>query len=375
MRFFSPRKWIFKLLRILYFLRHGWKKLRNNALDLKDVFSEFHEDMWREAANELSVKLVRYSGGFYRAHYGERSTWIQDYLVELDHHVTLQVARNKPLVSKVLSEHGIPVPPFLAFTLNNIASAKEFLRNQNAPCVVKPALESAGGKGVTTHVKTDRELIRAAIFASAFCPLIMIERQVPGDVYRFLYLDGELIDAIRRRPPQVIGDGRSTIRELIRAENKRRVEQSGHLALKVLVIDVDCRKTLKRNGLSLNLIPQKDQAVAVKTTTNESGAFECESILNLIPKELIREGARAAEVLGIRLAGIDVMTTDVSIPLKQIGGKIIEVNASPGLHYHYQTRNPEDRVAVAIPILRRLLDIQNDTEMINYEFVQQKLQA
>jgi cyanophycin synthetase len=165
------------------------------------------------------------------------------------------------------------------------------------------------------------------MFASAFDPLVMIERQIPGDVHILLYLDGKLIDAIQRRPSQVMGDGRSTIRELIRAGNKRRVKKSGHSALKVLEIDFDCRKTLRRAGLSLNSVPEKGRAVVVKTTTNESAAHGCDSIRERIDGELVREGARATEVLGIRLAGVDVITEKMSLPLNQSGGAIIEVNA------------------------------------------------
>ena len=362
MSIFYRSKWLLKLLRIFSFLRYYWNKFRSNTLTLKDSFSEFHAEMWHTAADKLSVELVSYSGGFHKASYGDGSTWIQDYQVQCDHHVMLELARNKPLVNTLLANQSIPVPLFHAFTLKDIASAGEFLNSQNTPCVVKPALRSAGGQGVTTNVKTNRGLVRAAIFASVFSPLVMIERQVPGDVYRLLYLDGDLIDVIRRRPPHVIGDGHSTIRRLIQAENRRRIEQSGHSALKVLLIDIDCRKSLRRAGLSLKSVPERDRVVDVKSTTNESAAKECETIRTLISDELVQEGAHAAEVLGIRLAGIDVITHDVGISLKQSGGMIIEVNVSPGLHYHYHVRNPEDSIPVAIPILRRLLDIKEKIE-------------
>ena len=73
MKIFSTRKWLLDLLRIFSFLRHGWSKLRNHALDLKDIFSEFHASMWHAAAEELSVQLKRYPGGFYKASYGDRA--------------------------------------------------------------------------------------------------------------------------------------------------------------------------------------------------------------------------------------------------------------------------------------------------------------
>lgn len=354
---FSPSAKAYEMSRVFYFLRHGWIKLRNRALELKDAFTEFHAGIWKDAAAELSVDLESFPGGFYRISHEGRWTWIQDYLVELDHLVTVQVARNKPLVNRILSEHGLPVPPFLEFTLKDLGSARDFLARQQAPCVVKPALESAGGRGVTTHVRTRRDLRRAALFASTFGPRVMIERQVAGDVYRLLYLDGLLIDAIRRRPPHVVGDGRSSVRQLIKAENGLRVERTGRSALKVLSIDFDCRMTLRRAGRSLGSVPEKGEVVLIKSTTNESGAQECEAVRRGIGPDLVREGARAAEALGVRLAGVDVITPDAGVSLVQSGGVIIEINAAPGLHYHYQVRNPEEGVAVAVPILRRLLGI------------------
>ena len=179
-----------------------------------------------------------------------------------------------------------------------------------------------------------------------------------------LFLNGELLDAIRRFPPRVIGDGYSTIRNLINKENKRRIEQSGLLALKVLLIDFDCRMTLRRSGLSLKDVPKKGQTITIKSTTNESGANDCESVINIVNDEIVTECRRAASVLGIKLAGVDIITSNIESPLKQTGGKIIEINAIPGLHYHYQVRNSEEMVPVAVPILSSLLNI-NKTERID----------
>ena len=362
----SPRKWHYDLLRTFHFLRHGWNKLTNHALDLKDAFKEFHEEVWREAADELSVDLEQFPGGYYRIRYGEQTTWIHDYQVQFDDFVALDVARNKPLVSALLIDHGIRVAPFLAFSLDEMEAARKFLNDRQSVCVVKPALGCAGGKGVTMHVTTSRELTRAALFASAFSTSIMIEEQIHGDVYRLLYLDGELLDAIHRRPPHVTGDGRSTIRELIRAENKQRAAESGKTALKVLAIDVDCRTTLKRGGKSLKYVPAENETVAVKSTTNESAARDCDSIRNGIHDEIVRECAEATRVLGFRLVGVDLMTPDASVPMAQSGGAIIEVNVSPGLHYHYQVRNVEERVPVAIPILRKLLHMQAEKAPVGH---------
>ena len=328
-----------------------------HGLGLKNTFSEFHKNMWIQAAAELGVAIKSYPGGFYNASCKGKSTWIKDYMVATDSYAMLQVARNKPLVSEILMERGIPVPPFLAFTINNMNSAKEFLHLQKTSCVVKPAIDGAGGLGVTTNIKSVPELKRAALFASSFSQLLMIERQITGDVYRLLFLDGKLIDAIRRIPPHVAGDGYSSIRSLIKKENKRRLEEKGSLSLKVLIIDFDCKITLKRAGLSLSYVPEAGEKVAVKSATNESNANDCESITDLVNQKVIEACRKAVEQLGLNLAGIDLITNDIRQPLDETGGVIIEINAMPGLHYHYQVRNREKMIPVAIPILKNLLDI------------------
>ena len=123
--------------------------------------------------------------------------------------------------------------------------------------------------------------------------------------------------------------------------------------------------TLRRAGLSLKDVPPKGKVITLKTTTNESGANECESVINIVNDDIVAECKKAVNVLGIKLAGVDVITTDIEIPLSKAGGKIIEVNASPGLHYHYQLRDANKKVHVAVPILSSLLNI-NKGEKIEH---------
>jgi len=355
---------IHKPLRVYFFLRQGWNKLRGNALSLKDTFITFHEQLWINAAEAVSAEFEKFDNGFYRIRKNEKTTWIKDYLVNLDSFASLKLARNKPLVASILQQNGATVPDFLVFTPAEIDKAKAFLKTSTGSCVVKPALESAGGTGVTMNVKTHTELIKAALFAAAFCPQVIIEEQVSGDVYRFLYLDGKLIDAVLRHPPILIGDGRSTIQQLIQAENRKRVEQGGIHSLKVLVTDQDCRNTLKTSGYSFRSVPAKGVAVRVKSTTNDSSSSESMSVLNKIAPVLADEVADAIAPLELRLAGVDVVTPDIGKSLTESGGAIIEVNACPGLQYHYQISNKEEGVDVAVEILKTLLADENKTDIV-----------
>ena len=97
----------------------------------------------------------------------------------------------------------------------------------------------------------------------------------------------------------------------------------------------------------------------MKTTVNDNSAKDNVSVRNLISDALTQEVARATAVLGIRLAGIDVITKDPSVSLKDSGGAIIEVNSSPGLHHHYNVGNLQETTPVAVPILRCLLGMEN----------------
>jgi cyanophycin synthetase len=273
----------------------------------------------------------------------------------LDHPATLRFTRTKPLALKSLSDHDIAIPPYCEYNLNETQSAHDFL-HRHGVCVVKPA-DGAGGDGVTTNVRTSRDLNLSSIFASYFCNQLLIEKQVTGESYRLLYLDGKLIDAIWRRSPSVMGDGKSTIRELIRQENQRRVEAAGKEGLTGLSIDADCRSTLRKQELKLGDVPNEGVKVMVKQGSNNNSTRENESVLPLICDEVVEEGARAAEILGVQLAGVDIMTPDPSRSLHDAEGAIHEVNVCPGLHFHYMVCNPHQAVDVAVPILKRLLGL------------------
>lgn len=346
-----------QLWRLAYYLNFVWDKLSNPWGTLDDPMrTNFYLDIWRDAAQELSVKFTELAGGFCEASMNGTSTRIYQNLVMLDHPVTMKLARDKPLVLKLLSEQGINVPAYCDFTLHNIAPAIDFLCKYS-PCVVKPAHGTAGGEGVTTNVCSVRDLKRAAIFASLYGHTILVERQIPGESYRLLYLNGQLLDAIQRRSPRVIGDGTSSIRELIKRENNRRAHLNGTEGLTWLRADLDCVATLRAVGRTLKTVPKSGEIVVVKQAANDNSSRENESVPHLLCDEVIREGARAATILDVKLAGVDLITTDPGRSLKEVGGVINEVNTTPGLHYHYQVCNRASRVAVVVPILHHLLGL------------------
>jgi cyanophycin synthetase len=316
----------------------------------------FYRELWRAAAAHLGAEIRELPEDFLEVRHGKRVTRVKQGWVMLDDPVTLSLAGNKVAVHALLTKDGLPVPANFTYTLNQIRRAWDFVRGQGAACVVKPASDTGGGRGVTTGVETHWQLAQASALASTWGRELLVEREVEGDNYRLLYLDGVLIDALRRNGPTVIGDGFSKIGELIRRENQERA-QGRRAVLGPITTDLDCRATLRRAGLSLRSVPKAGQVVRVKMATNEGSERDNQTVLGQIGPSLIRQGARAAAIVGARLAGVDVITKDPSLPL-EAPGAIIEVNTTPGLRFHYMVWNQEQRVEVAVPIMRYLLGLE-----------------
>ena len=251
----------------------------------------------------------------------------------LDDPVTLFVAGNKSVVHRRLAEHGLPTPDYAEFTLPRIGTAVKFLEQTEQACVVKPAAGTGAGQGITTGIRRPTQLARAAALAARFHRDLIIERQIAGENYRLLYLDGVLIDAVRRHPPTLIGDGKSTIRSLLHEENRRRLA-GWKTAQALLRIDSDMKQTLFDQHLSLRCVPAAGLRVQLKTVVNDNAARDNEPVVGQQCPEIISCGRLAGEVLGVRLAGVDVITTDATRSLRDTCGVILEVNTTPGLYHH-----------------------------------------
>jgi cyanophycin synthetase len=280
-------------------------------------------------------------------------TRVSDYTSEIDSPVTCALLHEKALVHQILKQHDLPVPRHACFSLKDMGPATAFLKRSQRDCVVKPANGSGAGRGITTGIRSVRHLARAAAVASVYSDDLLIEEQVPGESYRLLYLDGQLIDALVRRPPSIVGDGRSTVAQLVRVVNEQRVKDRAASSQALLPIDFDMRRTLAKQGLSLRSVPAKGQRVTLKMVVNDNCGSDNSTATELLDRSIIEAGRRAVEVLRVRYAGIDIMTPDPSVPLEQAGGVILEVNATPGLYYHYH--KSDGAFPAALHVLKRLL--------------------
>jgi cyanophycin synthetase len=305
--------------------------------------------------------LTELAPGRFEIRRGTAVATVTGLTVPLNSRTAITQAADKPAVYRLLAESGLPVPEHLAFVARDMHAARSFLARGPTPCVVKPA-RGEGGDGVTGEIRTVSELRRAVLAASRFGSRLLIERQVAGDVFRLLVLDGQVLDIVRRMRPSVTGDGRSTVEELIFAEYDRRIRGEGNPGLKPFAVDLDCVLSLKRAGVPLRSVLSTGSTLRIKTVTNYNSPEDNLTLRTAISPALSAEVTAAAAVLGLRLAGIDVVTPTPSAALATSGGAIVDVNELPALHHHAHVADADGATRVAVPILAAMLDKPNHVQ-------------
>ena len=338
-------------------LAYARRRVREEAAyDAASPGGPAYERIWRETAAATGTELRELPDGRIELRRGDRSTVVDGNITQIDPPEAIERALDKPRVHALLADAGVPVPQHLELDFPHLGPARAELARTGGPIVVKPASGTSGGDGATTGIRTRRELVRAAIRAARTGPHILVERQVPGDEYRLLFLDGALLDVVRRRPPAVVGDGRSTVADLLADENRRRIAARGEDGLKLVTLDLDAVLTLERSGLTLKSVPAEGERVQLKGLASQAGRRDSERVdATGLGDAFVEDCRRAVAAVGLRFGGVDVIAPDTAGRLSDAGGAVIEVNGTPGLHYHYHVAAPDRSSAVAVPLLDALL--------------------
>ena len=312
-------------------------------------------DIWTSAAAEVGATVSGDWDSGFEFRLGNAEARVDQWETHLDPPDAVRRALDKPLVAARLVEARVPVPEHLSFSLREVRQAAARLRQDAGRWVLKPRAGSSG-QGVTCGIERPADLARALVAAAPFGGEFVLERQHPGAVYRFLVLDGEVLEVVRRDPSSVQGDGVSTVRDLIGAENRARVDAAGARGNQLVQPDHDCLLALRAQQIDLASVPSTGAKHAVKHSNGDGGRPDTHSTpLSSVSTELSEDATRAVGAVGLRLAGVDVVTPDLGRSLDAAGGVIVDVNAPPGLHYHYLTANTASGERVAAVILRRLL--------------------
>lgn len=299
------------------------------------VRRRFYDAYWQHAASRIGARLNSLGGDWFECERDGLRTWVRYHYVGIDSYLCKFLADDKLLMAKAIERLGFNTPSSIEYDLRDTARAEALVSSGGGAFVVKP-VSGSGGHGVVTGINSRLRLIEASIAASngLALPRLMLERQHAGDSYRLLFLDGELLHAVRRGRCSVIGDGRSTIAELVRQDNERRLLADPIDSLSDLRIDLEARYTLADQGLKVGSVPEQNRRIIVKNVSNQNARHDQECVTYQVHVDYHALAQALRDHFGFRLLGIDIMAENIAAPPKQHGAAVIEVNIPPGLNYH-----------------------------------------
>ena len=285
-----------------------------------------------EAALARGIPYRRLTkGSMVQFGWGSRQRRIQAAELDSTSAVAESIAQDKDLTKKLLRAAGVPVP--LGRPASNPDDAWAAALEVGLPVVLKPQ-DGNQGKGVTVNITT-REQLDMAWRAAAEHGEVLVERFLPGCDFRLLVVGSKLVAASRREPPQVVGDGRHTVRELVDIVNQDPRRGEGHAtSLTKIRFDDIAVARLDVQGLSPESVPAKGQRVILRNNANLSTGGTATDVTDEVHPEVAARAVAAAQMIGLDICGVDVVCESMLRPLEAQNGGVVEVNAAPGLRMH-----------------------------------------
>ncbi len=327
------------------------KIVRVTKQNIDTIMPKKLEALIIKEAYEMGYRIDVYTGtnNYRLTHKDGRQKWIRGIFFPLNTFSGIVFTKDKYWTNLLLDQEGLPVPNGRRISAAKINAKKYSVAGVKFPVVAKPSFGTAFGKGVITGIPNKKELHQhLARLAKRYNNVLVEEYHTNVEDYRVLVLDGKVIGALHRIRPFVTGDGMHTIQELVEQKNKERAERTEMTYLPI-PLDTELKQTIRTQGHTLKSIPKKDEYVLVRNICNLSAGGDIGDVTDTMHSKNKEIAIRAAEVLGLRLAGVDILCKDITVPITKNGGVIIEVNSLPGcaLHYYPEYGKPR-RVAKEI---------------------------
>ena len=278
------------------------------------------------------IRLNKYS--LCQLGYGANQKRIQATVTSETSSIGVELACDKEDTKYLLEQAEVPTPR--GEIIRKETSLEESCNYIGFPLVLKP-VDGNHGRGITVNINNYADALKAFRSAkeSSKSGAIIIEKYITGDDYRLLVINHKLVAAAVRTPAHVIGDGESTIQQLIDEVNKDPRRGYGHenVLTQITVNDLT-QSIIKANGYTLDSVLEKDKRLSLKDTANLSTGGTAEDVTDIVHPANIFMAERISKIIDLDICGIDVMTTDISKPLEETGGAVLEVNAGPGFRMH-----------------------------------------
>ncbi len=304
------------------------------------------------AAERRNIPVTRLDAqGLVLLGYGSRQQRLRASISGRTPQIAVAIAGNKDATKGLLEAAGLPVPTgIVARSLEDALAGAERL---GKPVVVKP-LDGNHGKGVSTALVTDDQVAAAFTHAAKVSARVIVERHLPGNDHRILVIGGKMVAVAERVPAMVTGDGLHSIKALIGFLNEDPRRGDGHEnVLTRIRMDAALLDMLARQGKTPASVPPAGERVMLRGAANlSSGGTAVDRTDEIHPENrLIAE--MAARTIGLDIAGVDFLSPDISRPVGETGGGIVEVNAAPGFRMHLAPSHGTPR-DVAAPVIDML---------------------
>ncbi len=299
------------------------------------------------------IRLNKYS--LVQLGYGANQKRIQATVTSETSSIGVEIACDKEDTKYLLEQAEVEVPR--GDIISRESSLEEACRYVGFPLVVKP-VGGNHGRGITVNIKNYEDALVAFHAAKIVSPKVIIEKFVTGEDYRLLVINNVLVAAAKRSPAHIIGDGKSTIKELVDEVNKDPRRGYGHENVLTKITINDLTKTIiAAKGYTEDSVPAKDEKVILKDTANLSTGGTAEDVTDIVHPSNVSMAERISKIIDLDICGIDIMTTDISQPLNETGGAVLEVNAGPGFRMHLAPTTGLPR-NVAAPVVDKLFPQQ-----------------
>ncbi|EGW39989.1 cyanophycin synthetase [Desulfosporosinus sp. OT] len=305
---------------------------------IKKVMSEYKlgvsTQVIIEACQERGIPVHRLNeGSLLQLGYGRNQRRIQATITGATSSIAVDIACDKEMTKKILSDGGVPVP--WGYIVRTEEEAAQAFLDMKTAVVIKP-LHGNQGKGVTLRLTSASEVKAAFRVAQTYGDWVIIEEYIAGQHYRLVVVGDRLIAAAKRVPAHVIGDGSSTIAELVEQTNADPLRGDDHeKALTKIVIDPVVLLTLAQRQLALSSVLEHGEVVYLRDSANLSTGGIAEDVTDLVHPDNVDLAVCTAKLIGLDVAGIDLVIEDIELSYREGNGHIIEVNAAPGIRMHH----------------------------------------
>lgn len=305
-----------------------------------------------DEARRRSIPHIRLNDYSYvQLGHGRYQRRIQATMMDSTSALGVEIADDKEYTKQILAEKGVPVPE--GISVSDFAGAQAVANELGYPVVVKP-LVGNHGRGISIDIQDEEELEAAYRMAKRVCEDILIEKLLVGTDFRILVINGKFVAAAKREPAFVIGDGSSSVQELIDEVNTDPQRGVGHEKnLTKITIDAMTERLLVINDLSLEDILPAGEKLYIKSTANLSSGGTAVNVTENVHPLVKLMAERIARIIGLDVIGIDIVAPTLQEPLQKNIGGVVEVNAAPGFRMHLDPTEGQP-VNVAVPVVDML---------------------